>query len=364
MQKLFKITLLIVVLVIVGSGIVAFYTIFFGGRDVAVPGLEGMSVVEAAGLTERMGLLLRIDKVDSLQPAGVVVSQWPEAGTRVKKGKILILKVSRGGDRNPVPDVRGMEYSQAVMKLKDDGFEVGDIVRIHSEARPAGVVVAQSPAAPAMVPQSRRIDMLVSLGPPRKGGRIPVPDVMERSEQVARQIIGQSGLLVGSVRYEYTQVTPPGMVMNMEPRPGRTLPPGGAVTLVVATMKKPEAPEQEEIVETEVVPADQAASDVTAPGPIVLQPQDDGQPAPQDVVQQNQPAAPVANKTARIRYQVPPLAQSMPLRIEIIDASGSRVLLNQEVTSGQYVSLDAPYQDEAAVTIYLGGEFVWQDRYR
>lgn len=103
MKRLFKITLAILILVIAGSGIFAFYTIFFGGKDVAVPGLAGSPIVDAVSLTEKMGLLVRIDKVDSVQPAGEVVSQWPEPGSRVKKGKIVILKVSKGATASPSP---------------------------------------------------------------------------------------------------------------------------------------------------------------------------------------------------------------------------------------------------------------------
>lgn len=363
MQKLFKMALLFLVLVIAGSGIVAFYTIFFGGRDVAVPGLSNMPVVDAVSLTEKMGLLVRIDKVESLQPSGVVVSQWPDPGTRVKKGKIVILKVSKGGDRQPLPDVRGMEYGQAVSRLQESGFDVGDIVRINSDSRPAGIIVAQSPASPAMVPPGRRVDLLVSLGPPRTGGKISVPDVLERSEKIARQIIVQSGLKVGTVRYEYTFMTPAGMVMNMDPKSGRAVDPDSAVNLVVATGKKPE--EKDQVEEDGKKDTDQASGkpeeepSATAGTGTPTQVQD------QFPVKDQSSATPSpGDKIAKIRYQVPPLAQPMALRIEIVDRNGSRVLLDRQAKAGDYISIDAPYEGQSAVTIYLGGEFVWQDRYQ
>ncbi|GAB6280793.1 MAG: PASTA domain-containing protein [Thermovirga sp.] len=365
MQKLFRMALLFLVLVIAGSGIVAFYTIFFGGRNVAVPGLANMQIVDAVSMTEKMGLLVRIDKVDSLQPSGVVVSQWPDPGTRVKKGKIVILKVSKGGDRQPLPDVRGMEYGQAVTRLQESGLDVGDIVRINSDSRPAGIIVAQSPASPAMVPPGRRIDLLVSLGPPRTGGKIAVPDVLERSEKIARQIIVQSGLKVGAVHYEYTFMTPAGMVMNMDPKPGTTLSPGNIVNLVVATGKKPEGIPQGEIAaqgeDTQTSTA--SAGGISAPSTEKLP--DQVQQANTAPTKDASPSAPSpGDKMARIRYQVPPLAQPMALRIEIVDKNGSRVLLDRQAKAGEYVSLDAPYEGQSAVTIYLGGEFVWQDRYQ
>jgi serine/threonine-protein kinase len=54
----------------------------------------------------------------------------------------------------------------------------------------------------------------------------------------------------------------------------------------------------------------------------------------------------------------------MNVRVEIIDDNGTRTLLDRQARSGEYIVLDAPYAGEAAVTIYLAGEFVWQDRYR
>ncbi|MDR1977776.1 MAG: CsgG/HfaB family protein [Synergistaceae bacterium] len=68
-------------------------------------------------------------------------------------------------------------------------------------------------------------------------------------------------------------------------------------------------------------------------------------------------------KFARIRYKVPPLARSLAFKIELVDPSGTRVILDRGTRSGEYISIDAPYSQECVVTIYLGGEFVWQDRY-
>ncbi|MFP4482609.1 MAG: PASTA domain-containing protein [Thermovirgaceae bacterium] len=403
MKKMFRVTLLITLLVIVGSGVFAFYSIFFGFRDVAVPGMEGMTVVDAVSVTEKMGLLVRIDEVESLLPAGTVVSQWPETGTTIKKGKVIVLKVSKGGKRRPVPDVRGMEYGQSVTHLGEKGFEIGDVVRIHNDSRPPGVIIAQSPAAPAMAPENRRIDLLVSLGVPRVNGQIRVPNVLDRSEDVARQIIGQSGLRIGGVKYEYTLMTPSGMVMDTEPRPGKTLSEGEPVTLLVATAKKPDkteettdqAEEQEqkeqqtgtETPEVEQTPEQEPENGRPAPAPSPLDewlktPQAGQSPSTTEPVPEEQAQEPQetqkpeksqekseseskeATKTAKIRYQVPPLARSMSVRVEIIDDNGTRTLLDRQAKSGEYIVLDAPYAGEAAVTIYLGGEFVWQDRYR
>ncbi|GAB1428831.1 hypothetical protein MASR2M17_22650 [Aminivibrio sp.] len=52
------------------------------------------------------------------------------------------------------------------------------------------------------------------------------------------------------------------------------------------------------------------------------------------------------------------------MKIELVDTSGTRTILSRDVKGGEYISLDSPFNREAVVTIYLGGEFVWQERYK
>ena len=54
----------------------------------------------------------------------------------------------------------------------------------------------------------------------------------------------------------------------------------------------------------------------------------------------------------------------MNLRIELTDPKGKRDILNRQVRSGESVSVQAQYTQECVITIYLGGEFVWQERQR
>ena len=70
------------------------------------------------------------------------------------------------------------------------------------------------------------------------------------------------------------------------------------------------------------------------------------------------------SKTAKIRYVVPPIARPMDLRIEITDPSGKREIMNRQVRSGESINTTAKYSQECMISIYLGGESVWQERQR
>jgi serine/threonine-protein kinase len=75
------------------------------------------------------------------------------------------------------------------------------------------------------------------------------------------------------------------------------------------------------------------------------------------------PALPAGSKVAKVRYQVPPLARVLNLRIMMSDQSGSRILREQPVRGGEYVTLDVPYLGGATLTVQLGDRQVWQERY-
>ncbi|WP_299078860.1 PASTA domain-containing protein [uncultured Fretibacterium sp.] len=146
MGKAIRWTLLFVVLVIFSSGAVAFYTVFFRpSNTIVVPPLRERSVVDAVAEAERLGFAVKIEQVASSLPSGRVLAQSPEPGARVNKSQLVILQVSQGGEQRAVPDLRGQELTRAQRVLQEQGFAVGDVIRIKDGSQPGGVVIAQSP---------------------------------------------------------------------------------------------------------------------------------------------------------------------------------------------------------------------------
>ncbi|MCL2146935.1 MAG: hypothetical protein FWH52_03915 [Synergistaceae bacterium] len=47
-----------------------------------------------------------------------------------------------------------------------------------------------------------------------------------------------------------------------------------------------------------------------------------------------------------------------------MDTSGRRVLLDRNARANEVVQIDGNYTQEAVVSIFLGGESVWQETYR
>ena len=221
MGKAIRWTLLLVVLVIFSSGAVAFYTVFFRpSNTIVVPPLRERSVVDAVAEAERLGFAVKIEQVASSLPSGRVLAQSPEPGARVNKNQLVILQVSQGGEQRAVPDLRGQELTRAQRVLQEQGFAVGDVIRIKDGSQPGGVVIAQSPSAPANIPVERKVDLLVSEGGGGRDGKLTIPDVARRSEREAREMLTASGLRVLAVDKIYSPSMSEGMAIETRPSAG------------------------------------------------------------------------------------------------------------------------------------------------
>ena len=131
---------------------------------VIVPDLVGQDQVAAGEALESAGLVADSYPVPSQQPAGTVVSQRPAPGTQLTQGKIVRLNVSQGpGPReaSEIPDVTGLEASEARQRARIEGFTVRTVFREAPTQEELGEVLTQSPAAGTTAPILTQITLFV-----------------------------------------------------------------------------------------------------------------------------------------------------------------------------------------------------------
>jgi serine/threonine-protein kinase len=382
-NRLFRWGIIIALLILISSGIVSIRLIFVEDKDVEVPSLVGLSLVEASNRLNAAGLSARPDIVDSDQPRDVVIYQSVPSGEKAAKGNTINLKVSRGGALIHIPDVRGMQFAEAVKTLDAAGLKLGSVLRVPDQIKPAGVVIAQNPASPAGVISSRMIELLVSEGKAGLSTTVQIPDLRGQEEGIARQILEQSELYVSRVAQIESKLVPPGSVVQTQPKAGTRVQSGASLTLFLA-----KAPAEEPKIETAaegataqnpaqlpppmevpvagavppVIPIDQVDTEPPAPPatvPVIPRPPT----VPVTPSLPSPPLAPAGGKTAKLRYQVPPLSRALPFKIVITDAAGTRTLQDKQANGGEYISIEAPYSGSASISIELGGEVIWQERY-
>ena len=130
MGRIHRWGMLVAFLVIIGCAYLGVKMVFVEDKDVAVPGVTGMQLVDALNALQTRGLLAKVDKVDSSAPEDTVVAQNLSAGEKVSKGKVVLLRVSKGGAAQAIPDVRGLKFEEGVKMLGDAGFKVDRVVRV------------------------------------------------------------------------------------------------------------------------------------------------------------------------------------------------------------------------------------------
>jgi len=140
-----------------------------------------------------------------------------------------------------VPNVTGNQLGVAITLLEQDGFTVGDVVRVEREA-PANEVLEQDPAASPPSDQASLdcafitffcskpdVTLTVSAGP----GSAEVPSTAGQTEEEATQQFEDAGFKVDVERVN-SETVAPGQVIYSEPRGGNTATKGSTVTLFVS----------------------------------------------------------------------------------------------------------------------------------
>ncbi|MDA0171121.1 PASTA domain-containing protein [Solirubrobacter taibaiensis] len=208
----------------------------FAGNRVTVPNLVGRDAEEVADILQDRGLEPDFeDVVDEDVKRDEVISQNPEAGSEVREGTVVEVRVSAGPGTTAVPDVVGGEEEAAVQALRDAGFKT-KVEREYSDSVPEGTVISTSVPAGRQATKGRTITVTVSRGQEL----VTVPGVVGNTSSGANDVLKAAGL--GSKITEQESSEAPGTVLEQNPAEGTNLPPGATVNLVVAK-ERPEIPD-------------------------------------------------------------------------------------------------------------------------
>ncbi|MBN1508752.1 MAG: PASTA domain-containing protein [Sedimentisphaerales bacterium] len=209
---------------------------------VRVPNVVGMSESQAvSAITSAELSVERGYRCMNDVAAGTVGSQYPEAGWVVAPGWPVGLDISSGPCLSHIPNVVGMNESEAVSAITSAGFVVGTKWYTESDTVPARSVVSQEPAAGSQALYGSAIELTISTGP-ATSPKIAVPNVVGMTQAAAQSTITSAGLVVGTVSSAPSDTATPGEVLSQNPTAGTFVPQGSAVDLVVCADAPPVGP--------------------------------------------------------------------------------------------------------------------------
>jgi serine/threonine-protein kinase len=130
---------------------------------------------------------------------GKIISQKPGPDEVVKLPETIEVVVSRGPRTITVPNLTNTEYRQAEINLERIGLGYKVIYEFH-ETIPEGIVIRHVPEEGAEAKADDIVQLYVSKG--REIKMVKVSNLVGKTEDEAKRIIGQLGLVLGKVTRE------------------------------------------------------------------------------------------------------------------------------------------------------------------
>jgi beta-lactam-binding protein with PASTA domain len=242
----------LVALLLAAAGVGAYELI--SHARVSVPNEVGKQESPATTDLDSRGFDVSVQRVESGVQVGVVITQTPEAGTKVDKHSTVTIRVSKGPGQVQVPQVEGLTLKQATSALTKAGL-FADSSTESSDNVPKGQVISADPPEGSQVQKGSHVRIVVSSGPEQ----VKVPNEVGKDSSTAHSDLLQAGLKYTDEE-QFSDTVPEGKVISQSPVGGDEVDKGSEVTLTIS--KGPDlasAPDVSGLTEAEATAKIQAA---------------------------------------------------------------------------------------------------------
>jgi serine/threonine protein kinase len=214
--------------IFLGMGV--WYAFLGPGSKVVVPSLAGLTVKEAKGTLEDLGLNLDIAQEEFSEdiPDGKIITSNPAGGGRVSPNGTVGVIISKGQERYSVPSIQGLKLEVAEQLLKENNLVLGEVKEEFSNEFPQGFIMRSTPAAGEKIKRNSQVTIFVSKGVEQ----IALSDYKGKSGEQALNELTEAGFDV-KTKYVFSEDLPVGAVISQTPGAGEA-DKGSAITLLVS----------------------------------------------------------------------------------------------------------------------------------
>ncbi len=202
---------------------------------VEIPDLKGMELSRARDALAEAGLKFGVmgKNFSDDMPPGFVISQSPEEGLTVKRGRVVEVLVSLGQETVMVPDVVGFKVPQAKILLERAGLKPSREQSEISEIVQKDCVIRTDPPVKSRVPRQTEVKIFVSLG----RMTMDMPLLEGRSLSETRQIVEAMELRITKIDTVFNRKVREGIVLGQKPPAGSRVVRGQDVELSISARR-------------------------------------------------------------------------------------------------------------------------------
>jgi serine/threonine-protein kinase len=286
------------------TGLLALWIMSFA-QPVIVPRIIGLTDKEASSTLRSKALKMQVEGRqwdEHLGPDSVIV-QKPAANSYLKRGATVSVILSKGTPQVKTPDLKGQSVRRALVLLTQARLRVGRKAYLSTALYSPDTVLAQAPDPGLPVDAATGVDVLLATGPEEP--TYFMPSLYKSSLEATLKLFRPIGVIIRSIKTETHDDLPSGTILTHSPATGTRLKPGASVTLTVSA--------------------------------------------------RSEDAAKQARWTM-VRFQMPEGAPKR-LKIEVMDASGSRTVYNAMGEPGRAIETGISVTGKATAQVYLNGTF-------
>lgn len=174
------------------------------------------------------------EKTDDYDP-GTVISQTPEAGSKVLEGSQVTLVVAISESDITIPNVYGYTEEKAILALEQANLKNHKTVSISSENVAEGLVVYTDPKASMVASPDTEVTVFVSSGPSTTVIQtLKVPDVSGLNQSGARAFLEKYGFKNVSFITQDSEIAK-GVVIAQSPSAGETVQATDSIKVVISS---------------------------------------------------------------------------------------------------------------------------------
>ncbi len=229
------VTIGVIVLIAAVVGVIYMFTSGINTKTHTLENFVGYSYDELQNSNDyKYEFVAEYQKTDEKEP-GIILSQSPEAGSKITEGSTVTLFVAASEKDITMPNVYGLTLEMAEQTLKQSELSIFKAMKINSDTVEEGKVIYTDPKANSIVSGDQEITIYVSDGPSTTTiEKIKVPDVIGLTKSGAREFLTKYGFTNVEIKTQ-DSTYPKDVVISQSPSVGSSAKATDKITVIVST---------------------------------------------------------------------------------------------------------------------------------
>lgn len=229
------VTIGVIVLIAAVVGVIYMFTSGINTKTHTLENFVGYSYDELQNSNDyKYEFVAEYRKTDEKEP-GIILSQSPEAGSKITEGSTVTLVVAASEKDITMPNVYGLTLEMAEQTLKQSELSIFKAMKINSDTVEEGKVIYTDPKANSIVSGDQEITIYVSDGPSTTTiEKIKVPDVIGLTKSGAREFLIKYGFTNVEIKTQ-DSTYPKDVVISQSPSVGSSAKATDKITVIVST---------------------------------------------------------------------------------------------------------------------------------